>query len=119
MELTPEQLTEVKTQLSRAQQVSHFVIFETYDPDTNQIVRMVTDYNGFQKMKQSRNAQTPMKIIRNFVPITDTLAKWAVAEHDAAAVTLNMNQGNMEDLIEKMDQCINEVLIENKLEPNK
>ncbi|MHA8138022.1 hypothetical protein ACYATM_02960 [Lactobacillaceae bacterium Scapto_B20] len=119
MEVTPEELEQVKTQLNQAQQVSHFVIFETYDPETEQNVRMIIDYNGYKKMHESRNAQTPMKIIRDFVKITDNMAKWAIAEHAAASVTLNLNQGNMEELIEEMNHYINEVLIENKLEPNK
>ncbi|UQS87196.1 hypothetical protein MOO44_03275 [Nicoliella spurrieriana] len=118
MDLNRDQLDQVKQQLARAQQVSHFVIFETYDPTLNEKVRMVIDRNGYEEMKKARNATTPMKIIRDFVPVTDALARWAVAEHDAAAASMSGN-GDVEALVQRMDECINEVLAENKLETNK
>ncbi|MBW1604937.1 hypothetical protein [Lactobacillus sp. Sy-1] len=118
MELSREELDQVKLQLSRAQQVSHFVIFETFDPSLNEKVRMVIDRNGYENMKRARNSQTPMRIIRDFVPVTDALARWAVAEHDAAAASMK-GDGDIEALVQLMDERINEVLIENKMEPNK
>ncbi|MEJ6400040.1 hypothetical protein [Nicoliella lavandulae] len=116
--MNQEQLDQVKAQLEKAQQVSHFVIFETKDPDSDDVVRMITDYNAFQNMKQARKRDIPMKIIRDFIPITDAMARWAVAEHDAATASMG-NNPNLDELVQTMDERINEVLIENKIEPNK
>ena len=46
IKITPEQLDEIKSQLRDAQKHSHFVIFESYHPDTNETFRMITDYQS-------------------------------------------------------------------------
>ena len=111
IKITPEQLDEIKSQLRDAQKHSHFVIFESYHPDTNETFRMITDYQSYQKIKQQRNAQTPMRIARDIVPVTKNLAMWAISENQAA-------QGNANDYLSEINYYINQVLKDNKLPAN-
>ena len=111
IEITLKQLKRVERQLNEAQKRSHFIIFATYDPQANKTVYMITDYQSYQKIKQQRNAQTPMRIARDIVPVTKNLAMWAISENQAA-------QGNANDYLSEINYYINQVLKDNKLPAN-
>ena len=116
IKITPEQLDEIKSQLRDAQKHSHFVIFESYHPDTNETFRMITDYQSYLKIRKHRSAKTPMRIVRDIVPVSDDLAMWAISENEAARV---QDSKAMSGILDEVNYYINQVLADNKLPKNK
>lgn len=116
IKITPQQLDEVKQQLNDDQMRSHFVIFETYDPSTGETLRMITDYQSYLRIKKQRGSETPMRIVRDIVPVSDDLAMWAISENEAAQMR---NSKEVANVLDEIDYYINKVLEDNKLPANK
>ena len=114
IEITPQQLDQIKSQLNDAQMHSHFVIFESYDPRTDDKLRMITDYQSYLKLKKQSNVRS-MQIVRDIVPVTDDLAMWAISETEAARA---QDSEDVAAILKEVDYYINRVLKDNKLPIN-
>ncbi|KRM58479.1 hypothetical protein [Secundilactobacillus malefermentans] len=107
-----EQLDVVKQNMMEANQRSHFIIFESVENQTSEALRLITDYDSFQTIKEQHHDEASMAIAQDIVPITDTLAKWALAENAAA------NNPTDSGVLKDLEKCTNDVLKENKLAEN-
>ena len=114
IEITPEQLDQIKSQLNNAQMHSHFIIFESYDPRTDEELRMITDYQSYLELKKQRNVGS-MRIVRDIVPVTNDLAMWAISENEAAQAR---NSKDVAEILKEVNYYINQVLKDNKLPVN-
>ncbi|UQS84779.1 hypothetical protein MOO46_05910 [Apilactobacillus apisilvae] len=115
LELSKEQLSQIKQQLSATREQSHLVIFKTTDPQGG-FMHMITDYNTFENLKQARS-NMQMEVVRDIIPITDSLAYWAVAQDTAGH--MDPKDPNMQKVALDIEEYTNEVLKENKLPENK
>ncbi len=97
--------------MQAANQVAHFVIFESTERETGKVLRLITDIDSFQALQEQHEADSDMVIIQDIVPITDTLARWAVAENMAAQQ--NAQTGDAATTLADLEQYTNEVLTEN------
>ncbi|KRM75933.1 hypothetical protein FC82_GL002094 [Secundilactobacillus collinoides DSM 20515 = JCM 1123] len=109
----PEQLAILRSQMDEANRKSHFVIFESTERQSGDSLRLITDYESFREIQQEHGDQADMHILQDIVPITDNLAKWAIAESQAARA--NDDPSVLADL----EHFTNEVLMENHLAVNK
>ncbi|GAK47474.1 hypothetical protein LOSG293_070130 [Secundilactobacillus oryzae JCM 18671] len=107
-----EQLELVKQRISEANQKSHFVIFKSVEHGKQATLRLITDYDSFQIIKKAHQDQAEMTIAQDIVPITDNLARWALAENAAAT-----NPSDPE-VLQELEICTNDVLRENRLRTN-
>lgn len=107
----PEQLSMLKSQMDEANRTSHFVIFETVEHDSGDNIRLITDYESFLEIRKAHVDQADMRIVQDIVPITDNLAKWAIAESQAA-------HGDDPEVMADLEYYTNEVLKENKVRIN-
>lgn len=112
IEVNEKQLQIVKSKMLEANQKSHFIIFESVEKQSNEVLRLITDYDSFQIIKEQHSNQTDMHIAQDIVPITDTLAKWALAENAAA---VNPSDAGV---LKELEKCTNDVLKENLFEAN-
>lgn len=108
----PEQLSVLKTQMDEANRNSHFVIFESTELASGDALRLITDYESFREIQNVHQDQASMHILQDIVPITDNLAKWAIAENQAA------QESDNPEVLADLEHYTNEVLRENRLEEN-
>ncbi|PWG00557.1 hypothetical protein [Levilactobacillus bambusae] len=109
--VTAAQLEMIKQQMSEANQQSHFVIFKTIEKKTGRIQRLITDHSSYEMIRRDHD-EMELVIERDIVPITDALARWAVAENMAAT------NGEQAQVGRDLEDCMNAVLVENKLPAN-
>lgn len=108
----PEQLDMLKSQMDEANQKSHFVIFESTEFSSGDNLRLITDYESFKEIRKAHADQAKMHILQDIVPITDNLAKWAIAESKAA------HQSDDPEALADLEQYTNAVLQENYIKVN-
>ncbi|GAX01679.1 hypothetical protein [Secundilactobacillus silagei] len=108
----PEQLAMLKSQMDEANQKSHFIIFESTELDSGDNLRLITDYDSFKEIRKAHVDQAKMHILQDIVPITDNLAKWAIAESKAA------NQNDDPETLADLEHYTNAVLKENRIKLN-
>lgn len=109
---SPEQLDTLKSQMDEANQKSHFVIFESTEFSSGDNLRLITDYDSFKAIRKEHADQAKMHILQDIVPITDNLAKWAIAESKAA------HQNDDPEVLADLEHYTNAVLKENYLKVN-
>jgi len=93
--------------MDEANQRAHFVIFQSVEKQTGKVLRLITDIESFRTIQDQHQDDSEMVIIQDIVPITNTLARWAVAENVAA------QQGDNPDVLNDLEYYTNEVLKEN------
>lgn len=108
----PEQINLLKSQMAEANRASHFVIFESTERDSGDNLRLITDYQSFQEIRKAHVDQADMRILQDIVPITDNLAKWAIAESQAA------HDNENPEVLADLEQYTNAVLEENFIQAN-
>lgn len=107
LNINDQQLQIVRERIDEANQKSHFVIFQSVEKDTGKVLRLITDVESFRTIQEQHRNDAQMAIIQDIVPITDTLARWAVAENLAA------QQQDNADVLADLEDCTNDVLREN------
>jgi hypothetical protein len=120
LNLSSDDLQQIKEQLIKTQQTSHLIIFKSVSPESGGILHMITNYDAFETIKKQRPA-LQMQIVRDIVPVTDNLAYWAVAQNMASQLASNADQNyeNQTKAALKVEKYTNLVLAENKLPQNK
>lgn len=108
----PQQLDLLKEQMADANRESHFVIFESMELGSGDHLRLITDYQSFREIRREHVDQAQMRILQDIVPITDNLAKWAIAESQAA------HESDNQEVLADLEHYTNAVLEENFLEIN-
>ncbi|MCH5462852.1 hypothetical protein HC026_07500 [Lactobacillus sp. LC28-10] len=108
----PEQLDMLKSQMDEANQKSHFVIFESTELSSGDHLRLITDYDSFKDIRKAHADRATMHILQDIVPITDNLAKWAIAESKAA------HQNDDPEALADLEHYTNAVLKENLIQVN-
>ncbi|GEO74299.1 hypothetical protein FD30_GL001175 [Levilactobacillus namurensis DSM 19117] len=107
LNINDQQLAAVRERIDQANQKSHFVIFQSVEKATGKVLRLITDIESFRTIQEQHQADAVMVIIQDIVPITDDLARWAVAENMAA------QQPNDAAVLEDLETYTNAVLTEN------
>ncbi|MCW3778462.1 hypothetical protein [Levilactobacillus namurensis] len=107
LNINDQQLAAVRERIDQANQKSHFVIFQSVEKATGKVLRLITDIESFRTIQEQHQADAAMVIIQDIVPITDDLARWAVAENMAA------QQPNDAAVLEDLETYTNAVLTEN------
>ena len=107
LNIDDEQLQAIRERMGEANQRSHFVIFQSVEKQTGKALRLITDIESFQSIEEQHQEDSDMAIIQDIVPITDALARWAVAENMAA------QQGDDTAVLADLEYYTNEVLKEN------
>lgn len=107
LNIDDEQLQAIRERMGEANQRAHFVIFQSVEKQTGKALRLITDIESFQSIEEQHQEDSDMAIIQDIVPITDTLARWAVAENMAA------QQGDDTAVLADLEYYTNEVLKEN------
>ena len=64
-----EQLDVVKQNMMEANQRSHFIIFESVENQTSEALRLITDYDSFQTIKEQHHDEASMAIAQDIVPV--------------------------------------------------
>lgn len=108
----PEQLDLLKSQMDEANRTSHFVIFESIELASGDHLRLITDYESFREIRKTHYDEAQMHILQDIVPITDNLAKWAIAESQAT------HESDNPEVLADLELYTNEVLKENFIEIN-
>ncbi|CAI2696075.1 hypothetical protein AKUA2103_14100 [Apilactobacillus kunkeei] len=116
LQLNKEQLKQIKQQLTDTQKESHLVIFKSVSPKSGGEIHMITNYGTFETLQKQR-PELKMEIVRDIVPVTDSLAYWAVAQDTASH--LQPNDPNAAEVALQVEQYTNNVLADNKLPQNK
>ncbi|GEO67782.1 hypothetical protein [Levilactobacillus spicheri] len=107
LNISDQQLEVVRERIGEANQRAHFVIFQSIEKASGKVLRLITDIDSFRTIQEQHQGDAQMAIIQDIVPITDTLARWAVAENMAA-----QQQDNAEVLAD-LEKYTNAVLKEN------
>ncbi|WP_239064474.1 MULTISPECIES: hypothetical protein [Levilactobacillus] len=107
LKIDDEQLQAIRERMGEANQQAHFVIFQSVERETGKVLRLITDVESFRSIQEQHQDDSDMAIIQDIVPITDTLARWAVAENMAA------QQGDSASILADLEHYTNEVLKEN------
>lgn len=107
LNIDKEQLAAIRERMGEANQHAHFVIFQSVERETGKVLRLITDIESFRAIQEQHQADSDMAIIQDIVPITDTLARWAVAENMAA------QQGDDAGVLADLERYTNDVLKEN------
>lgn len=107
LNINEQQLQIVRERIDEANQKSHFVIFQSVEKETGKVLRLITDVESFRTIQKQHQDDAQMEIIQDIVPITDTLARWAVAENLAA------QQQDNATILADLETCTNAVLEEN------
>ncbi|WP_341779031.1 hypothetical protein [Levilactobacillus sp. HBUAS70063] len=108
LNIDDQQLQAIRERMDEANQRAHFVIFQSVERKTGKVLRLITDIESFRAIQEQHAADSDMAIIQDIVPISDTLARWAVAENMAA------QQSTDESVLADLEYYTNEVLKENK-----
>lgn len=116
LQLNKEQLKEIKQQLTNTQRQSHLVIFKSVSPDSGGTLHMITNYGTFETLQKQR-PELKMEIVRDIVPVTDSLAYWAVAQDTASH--MQPSDPNASEVALQVEKYTNDVLADNKLPQNK
>lgn len=107
LKIDKEQLKAIRERMNEANQAAHFVIFKSVERETGKVLRLITDIESFRAIRKQHQADSDMTLIQDIVPITDTLARWAVAENMAA------QQSNDAGVLADLEHYTNDVLKEN------
>jgi len=107
LNIDDEQLQAIRERMGEANQRAHFVIFQSVEKQTGKALRLITDIESFRSIEEQHQEDSDMAIIQDIVPITDALARWAVAENMAA------QQGDDTAVLADLEYYTNEVLKEN------
>ncbi|KRN02723.1 hypothetical protein FD13_GL001719 [Levilactobacillus senmaizukei DSM 21775 = NBRC 103853] len=107
LKIDDDQLQAIRERMDEANQRAHFVIFQSVEKQTGKVLRLITDIESFRTIQDQHQDDSEMVIIQDIVPITNTLARWAVAENVAA------QQGDNPDVLNDLEYYTNEVLKEN------
>ncbi|WP_367295847.1 hypothetical protein [Levilactobacillus yonginensis] len=107
LNIDDEQLQAIRERMDEANQRAHFVIFQSVEKQTGKALRLITDIESFRSIEDQHQEDSDMAIIQDIVPITDALARWAVAENMAA------QQGDDTAVLADLEYYTNEVLKEN------
>jgi len=108
LKIDDQQLAAIRERMGEANQRAHFVIFQSTEKESGKILRLITDIESFQTIQEQHADDSNMEIIQDIVPITDTLARWAVAENMAA-----QQQNDDAEILKDLEHYTNEVLKEN------
>lgn len=103
-----DQLEAIRERMDEANQRAHFVIFKSVERATGKVLRLITDIESFRTIRDQHQDDSDMTIIQDIVPITATLARWAVAENMAA-----QQQGDSAAVLADLEHYTNAVLQEN------
>lgn len=107
LQIDEQQLQAIRERMDEANQCAHFVIFQSVERESGKVLRLITDIDSFRAIQEQHQDDSDMVIIQDIVPITDTLARWAVAENMAA------QQGDNAEVLADLERYTNEVLKEN------
>ena len=107
LQIDEQQLQAIRERMDEANQRAHFVIFQSVERESGKVLRLITDIDSFRAIQEQHQNDSDMVIIQDIVPITDTLARWAVAENMAA------QQGDNAEVLADLERYTNEVLKEN------
>ena len=107
LQIDEQQLQAIRERMDEASQLAHFVIFQSVERGSGKVLRLITDIDSFRAIQEQHQNDSDMVIIQDIVPITDTLARWAVAENMAA------QQGDNAEVLADLERYTNEVLKEN------
>lgn len=107
LQIDEQQLQAIRERMDEANQRAHFVIFQSVERESGKVLRLITDIDNFRAIQEQHQDDSDMVIIQDIVPITDTLARWAVAENMAA------QQGDNAEVLADLERYTNEVLKEN------
>ena len=107
LQIDEQQLQAIRERMDEANQRAHFVIFQSVERESGKVLRLITDIDSFRAIQEQHQDDSDMVIIQDIVPITDTLARWAVAENMAA------QQGDNAEVLVDLERYTNEVLKEN------
>lgn len=107
LQIDEQQLQAIRERMDEANQRAHFVIFQSVERESGKALRLITDIDSFRAIQEQHQDDSDMVIIQDIVPITDTLARWAVAENMAA------QQGDNAEVLADLERYTNEVLKEN------
>lgn len=107
LQIDEQQLQAIRERMDEANQRAHFVIFQSVERESGKVLRLITDIDSFRAIQEQHQDDSDMVIIQDIVPITDTLARWAVAENMAA------QQGDNSEVLADLERYTNEVLKEN------
>ena len=107
LQIDEQQLQAIRERMDEANQRAHFVIFQSVERESGKVLRLITDIDSFRAIQAQHQDDSDMVIIQDIVPITDTLARWAVAENMAA------QQGDNAEVLADLERYTNEVLKEN------
>ncbi|ARW23269.1 hypothetical protein ACN50C_09490 [Levilactobacillus brevis] len=107
LQIDEQQLQAIRERMDEANQRAHFVIFQSVERESGKVLRLITDIDSFRAIQEQHQDDSDMVIIQDIVPITDTLARWAVAENMAA------QQGDNAEVLADLERYTNEVLKEN------
>ena len=113
LNMNDQQLAMVREQIGEANQRAHFVIFRSVERATGKILRLITDIDSFHTIQEQHHDDAQMEIVQDIVPITDALARWAVAENMAA------QQQNDPEVLADLERYTNAVLKENYQSENR
>lgn len=108
LNIDEQQLQAIRERMEEANQQAHFVIFQSVEKRTGKVLRLITDIDSFRAIQEQHAADSDMVIIQDIVPISDALARWAIAENMAAQQSAN------ESVLADLEYYTNEVLKENK-----
>ncbi|MCH5464217.1 hypothetical protein [Levilactobacillus tujiorum] len=108
LNIDEQQLQAIRERMEEANQQAHFVIFQSVEKRTGKVLRLITDIDSFRAIQEQHAADSDMMIIQDIVPISDALARWAIAENMAAQQSAN------ESVLADLEYYTNEVLKENK-----
>lgn len=103
-----DQLEAIRARMDEANQRAHFVIFKSVERATGKVLRLITDIESFRTIQEQHQDDSDMTIVQDIVPITPTLARWAVAENLAA-----QQQGDSATILADLEHYTNAVLQEN------
>lgn len=107
LQIDEQQLQAIRERMDEANQRAHFVIFQSVERESGKVLRLITDIDSFCAIQEQHQDDSDMMIIQDIVPITDTLARWAVAENMAT------QQGDNAEVLADLERYTNEVLKEN------
>lgn len=107
LQIDEQQLQAIRERMDEANQRAHFVIFQSVERESGKVLRLITDIDSFRAIQEQHQDDSDMVIIQDIVPITDTLARWAVAENMAA------QQSDNAEVLADLERYTNEVLKEN------
>lgn len=96
--ISNEEMPQIKQQLSEANRQSHFVIVELTSRETHETIHVVSDYHNYRRMREQNVDVFDFKIVRDILPITDNLAYWAKASDLIASLPDDQKVNALDDL---------------------